>query len=96
MTSTYTWGLSAVVRDQGEKIELCLLCGREALALRSSYQMHLFRGQLDVSMDFMASEPMWGEGISHPVHIISQRFYRILLENKLTGGLRIDPIVLHG
>ncbi len=95
LSSPHVLHMSAVARGYGERSEFCPLCGKEAIVPSSSYQMHLFRSHLDPSLDFMVSEAFWGEGISYSIQIISQRFYRLLKEEKLTGSLRIAPIILH-
>ena len=95
MTSPHILDISAVVRDHGEDSEFCPLCGKEDLIPSSSYQMHLYRSHLDLSLDLMSTDRIWGEGISYSMHIISQKFYQILLEEKLTGSLNIEPVVLH-
>ena len=96
LTSPHVFGLSAVVRGYGETSDFCPLCGKEALVVASAYQMHLERSQLNPTLDLMVSDSFWGEGITYSVQIISQRFYKLLQQEKLTGSLRIDPIVLHG
>lgn len=96
LTSQHVFGLSAVGRGYGETSDFCPLCGKEALVAASAYQMHLERSQLNPTLDLMVSDSFWGEGITYSVQIISQRFYKLLQQEKLTGSLRIDPIVLHG
>lgn len=95
LTSSHMWSMATVARGHGEISLFCPMCRKESLKIPSSYQMHLFRSQLDSSLDFMVSEPFWGEGIRYPVQVISQKFYKLLQENKLTGNLRVDPLILH-
>lgn len=95
LTSPHVLGMSAVVRGHGETSDFCPICGKEALVTTSAYQMHLHRSHLDTSLDLMISDAFWGEGIPYSVQIISQRFYRLLRQEKLTGSLQIDPVILH-
>ncbi len=95
VSSPHVFTMDAAVRGYGEKSEFCPLCGKEQLDIDSSYQMHLNRSHLDPSLDLMVSENFWGPGCAASVQIISQKFYQLLLEEKLTGSLRIAPIVLH-
>lgn len=76
----------------GERIDVCDICGREALVVDDTYQMHLDFSKLKASSDMYMTERIWGPGIEGSRYIISQRFYQLLKQNKLTGGIKVEPV----
>lgn len=94
VSSSHILTIDAVARGHGEKSEYCPFCGKENLVIDPSYQMHLLRSHIEPTLDLMDSEDFWGEGMSFSAQIISQKFYRLLQAEKLTGSLTIAPIVL--
>lgn len=78
-----------------EEQELCCpMCGRKQYAIRDVYQLRLKANKLHITDDFYATEPIFGIGITYSLHLISQRFYQILKENRLIGSLQISPVEL--
>lgn len=77
----------------GERKEICHICGKEQFFINNIYQLHLDFSKLEVQSDLYMTERMWGEGIAYPLYIISQRFYRLLKQNKLAGGITVSPVV---
>ena len=77
----------------GEKVQHCQFCGKEQYFIRSNYQLHLYTKELPFDQDFFATERIWGEGRAYPLYVISQRFYRLLKEHKLTGNISFVPVV---
>ena len=85
--------LEAVAPGHGETPYKCACCGRVALEFTNSYTLHLKAASIPDGTDFCMTDSFWGEGFSFPFYIISQRFYRLLKENKLTGGIRLSPVI---
>lgn len=79
--------------DHGERKVVCHICGKEQFVINDIYQLHLDFSKLKVQSDLYMTERMWGEGIAYPLYIISQRFYQLLKQNKLVGGITVSPVV---
>ena len=77
----------------GERKEVCHICGKEQFFIDDTYQLHLNVSELEMQDDLYVTERIWGEGIAYPLYIISQRFYQLLKQNKLLGGLNLSPVV---
>ena len=39
------------------------------------------------------TERIFGEGFARPIYVISQKFYRLLVENKLDKNVTFFPVV---
>ena len=76
----------------GEKILRCKYCGKEQYSINPSYQLHLDFSQIDPQCDMYMTECMFGDGIAEPLYLISQRFYQLLKQAKLSGGLNVFPV----
>lgn len=83
-----------ICRGKGEKAEFCRFCGREQIVPCKGYQLHLKGTPDDYTEDMYMTEAVFGPGIDRPWYIISQRFYRLLQENKLAGKLGVNPVVI--
>lgn len=79
-------------KGYGEKIIKCPVCGKEQYGIDSSYQLRMDLNKVSEERDFYMTEDIFGEGFAHPLYVISQRFYRILKENKLVGGVNFNPV----
>lgn len=77
----------------GERKVVCHICGKEQFFINNIYQLHLDLSKLTIQSDLYMTERMWGEGIAYPLYIISQRFYQLLKQNKLAGGIIVSPVV---
>lgn len=93
MTSNNLIQRDKIARGYGEKIEKCPICGKEQFCIDSSYQLHLIDSDDITGSDFSVTERIFGEGIAEPMYIISQRFYRLLKQNNLTGNVVFTPVV---
>lgn len=92
MTSKHMIGRECVEPGHGEIIERCPICGKEQFQTSSNYVMHLYFNKIQTQSDLYVTERMFGAGFGHPNYIVSQRFYRFLKDNKLTGGLEFSPV----
>ena len=77
----------------GERKVVCHICGKEQFFINDIFQLHLDFSKLPAESDLYITERMWGEGIAYPLYIISQRFYQLLKQNKLIGGINFSPVV---
>lgn len=77
----------------GEERLTCPICGKEQYFVGSAYQLHLDFSRIKEQSDLYVTERIFGEGITYPTYVISQRFYQSLKENKLTGNLIISPVI---
>jgi len=93
LDSPYKLPLEAVAAGHGERAYKCSHCGRIALAFTNSYTLHLKAASIPGEADFCMTEPFWGEGFAFPFYMISQRFYRLLKEQGLTGGIKLSPVI---
>lgn len=92
MTSPNIINRKCIDFGHGEKKLNCPICGKEQFFINGAYQLHLYYNQIQVQSDLYVTERIFGEGIPEPLYLISQRFYRLLKENKLTGNLIISPV----
>lgn len=77
----------------GEKIIRCELCGKEQFSIDNAYQLHMDFSKIDKKSDMYVTKRMFGEGISYPLYLISQRFYQLLKQNNLAGNVKFSPVV---
>ena len=77
----------------GEKIETCPKCGKEQYAIDNAYQLHLDFSKIKEQGDLYMTERIFGYGIAYSLYLISQRFYRLLKEENLAGGITFSPVV---
>jgi hypothetical protein len=73
--------------------ETCCICGKEQFFLDHAEQLHVDFSKLPVESDLYLTESIFGEGDPEPLFIISQRFYQLLNENKLTRNVVFTPVV---
>ena len=94
MTSQYIIPQDLLAEGYGEQMKKCPICGKKQYSIDSSYQLHLTDSEIFNSADLFVTERIFGDGIPAPIYIISQRFYRLLNENKLAGGVSFEPVKL--
>lgn len=92
LTAKHIIEKSSIMLGYGERIEKCPFCGKEQYVINNKYQLHLTG--IDRGSDFYETVYIFGGGIPGPIYIISQRFYRLLIENKLDKSLVIEPVCL--
>lgn len=95
MTSSHVLPLEAIASGHGEKEIRCTRCGKPGFQTDNAYQLHLHTSYLQEDSDMCITERIFGEGIAHSLYIISQRFYRLLVENQLAGSVTFSPVVEH-
>lgn len=93
LISEITLPRKAVKLGYGEVKSLCPICGREQYYINDAYQLNLDLSCLSEECDLLVTEKMFGEGIAYPIYIISKKFYRLLQDADLCGGLRVVPVV---
>lgn len=79
--------------DNTLKVERCPTCGSRKLLCKQDYQLQLIGSALDLSDDFYMTESIYGEGISFPLYVISQRLYRLLVKAKAHHNVAFEPVV---
>ena len=94
MTSKNVIDRSCIEPGHGEVVEKCPVCGKEQYDFSSgSYRLHLNTSKIKENSDLYITERMYGAGFAFPLYVISQKFYRLLKENGLTGGASFSPVV---
>ena len=83
----------AICLGYGEKRVVCHVCGKEQYSIDNTYQVHVDFSKVPIKSDLYMTERIFGEGIAYPLYLISQRFYRLLKENKIAGGITFVPVV---
>lgn len=93
MTSSNVLKKEGIVWGYGEKIENCSRCGKEQYVIDNAWQLHLDFSKIEKQSDLYVTESIFGEGIARPIYVISQKFYRILVENKLNRSITFYPVI---
>lgn len=85
---------SNIVLGYGEREIICPICRNKRYYIDAggSYQLHVLSTQNWNGLDFLMTEKIWGDGAMFPIYIISQKFYRLLREHNLAGGVAFYPI----
>ena len=91
-TSENVLGNELIGKGYGERKIVCSMCGKVQYYVDNAYQLHLDFDSIPVKSDFYMTERLFGEGQAYPLYLISQKFYRLLKENNLTGNLTIAPV----
>ena len=93
MTTKQFISAQNVIVGADEKTIRCPICGQQKIVTDSHYQLRLSRNGCEMSSDLYMTESIFGEGLSYPYYLISQRFYQLLLKNKLLKNVKISPVV---
>lgn len=83
---------SNIALGYGELITSCPVCNKKKIISPYAYELHLDLNRESINQDFYVTERLFGEGISEPYFLISQRLYRLLLEEGLLNDLEITPV----
>ena len=84
----------AIALGYGEQQLSCPVCKKRQIGLPPAYELHLNLKSEELTDDFYITSKMFGEGIEEPLYIISQKFYKLLLAEGLTGDLDVSPVIL--
>ena len=79
--------------DETQKVGRCPICGSLKVLCKQDYQLQLIGSALDLSDDFYMTEAIFGEGISYPLYIISQKLYQLLVCAKMSQNVIFEPVV---
>ena len=71
----------------------CPICGREKVICGQDYQLRLVDSLDNYSEDFYMTDAVFGEGFSHPLFVISKKFYTVLASNKLVSNIALEPVI---
>lgn len=71
----------------------CPICGREKVVCSQDYQLRLVDSLDNYSEDFYMTDAVFGEGFSHPVFVISKKFYTTLDSYKLASNIVLEPVI---
>ena len=85
-------GDDLIGKGYGERKIVCPVCGKEQYVINNAYQLHLDFTKILKESDFYMTERLFGEGQAYPLYLISQKFYKLLKDNNLLGGLTISPV----
>ena len=81
-----------IARGFGEDYSECPYCYKKQIVLDGEHMLHLKMSENELQGDFWMTESIFGEGIAHPCFLISQRFYRLLKENKMLNSVTLEPV----
>ena len=84
----------SICKGEGLESSFCKFCGREQYIMKDPYQLRLKGTPDDYADDMYMTDRFWGPGIDSSKYMISQRFYRLLVENKLNGKLVVEPVFI--
>lgn len=79
--------------DETQKVGRCPICASLKVLCKQDYQLQLIGSALDLSDDFYMTESIFGEGISYPLYIISQRLYQLLVSARMSQNVTFEPVV---
>ena len=75
------------------KVKKCSFCGTYTINIMQDYQLMLKGKAQDYTDDFYQTEAVFGPGITKPLFVVSNKFYKLLVENKMNKGLTFEPVV---
>lgn len=79
--------------DKTQKIRKCPICGSLKVLCKQDYQLQLIGSVSDLSDDFYMTEAIFGEGISFPFYIVSQRLYQLIISTKMSRNVSFAPVI---
>lgn len=82
--------VSDIVLGYGEKMISCPVCNQKKIVPPQAYELHV--KAMNVEQDFYVTERVFGEGISDPYFLISQRLYQLLAAEGLLNDLVLIPV----
>lgn len=93
VTSSNILPKDAIQFGHGERTIVCEDCGYTQYFLSGHYQLHIIPSKIPIKSDLYVTDFIFGEGLAHPLFIVSQAFYTFLKDNHLSFGLIFEPIV---
>lgn len=93
MTSPNIITQDCFVLDNAKVVDTCRICGKQQFYIDHADQPHIDFSKVPMQSDLYMTEPIFGGGISQPLFIISQRFYQLLVDSKLSRNVVFTPVV---
>ena len=98
MTSNNAISMENFLLEHGEKIIPCPVCNKKRIIVEDlrTYQLCVRFDKLQPQSDMYVTEPVFSygpTGISIPLYIISQNFYKLLDDNGLASSLTCSPVI---
>ncbi len=94
LMSTEMIFLTSIFIDKEDRLKKCQFCGRTKIVDVSGYQLKLDTSKLLLNDDFYMTEAVFGEGIPHPIYLVSQKLYRLIMEEHFNKNVRFEPVIL--
>ena len=83
-----------IVLGRGERFSECPYCGSRQIIEDNRSLLIIRKEAIDNQRDFYMTESIFGEGVAHPLYLLSNRFYKLLKENKLLFSSTVKPVVI--
>lgn len=80
--------------DEKQRIEKCPVCGSSKILCKQDYQLQLVGPISDLSDDFYMTEAIFGEGISYPLYIVSQRLFQLFVRAGMSRNVVFEPVLV--
>lgn len=76
-----------------DKILRCSVCKKPKLVCSQSYQLILLCSDNELTDDAYITDSVFGEGISFPLFMVSQRIYQLMKKEKLARNVNFTPVL---
>ena len=76
------------------KVRECKICKKKSIVVDELFQLKLNLGKKELEEDFYMTEQIFGEGIPERYYIISQKLYKLLVEEHMDKNVAFIPIIL--
>lgn len=80
--------------DEKQAIEKCPVCGSSKILCKQDFQLQLVGSISDLSDDFCMTEAIFGEGISYPLYIVSQRLFQLFVRTGMSRNVVFEPVLV--
>ncbi len=87
---------NSIFIDKTIKVKKCPVCGAPKFVCRQDYQLAIIGNQNDFQYDFYMTDSLFGDGIPEPLFLVSNKFYRMLVDHNLTRNVKFEPVVFTG
>lgn len=86
--------ISEICIGEDARLRKCPVCGKPKIVCNQNYQLKLYCLEEDMQNDFYMTEAIFGEGISYPLYLMSQRLYRLITQANMAKNVEFSPVIL--
>lgn len=85
--------LDRICIEDKKQLKKCRVCGKPKIICGPDFQLKLHYSKGEINSDFYMTDAVFGEGISYPLYLVSQRLYRLIVQVNMAKNIRFSPVI---